>query len=221
MASRELESMPQQRGNAMKWNTSKSSVVAGLALAAALAPHAVMAQDMGFYIGGSVGQSKAKDACDDLGSVGFSGSCDDTDTGAKIFLGYQFNKNFAVEGGYVDLGKAKASGTISGSPASGEAKADTWQLSAVGIWPMANNFSLLGKIGVHRWDLDTQGSAFGVTVSASDKGTDLTFGFGAGYEFNKNLGLRVEWERFRNVGEEDTTGKSHVDLLSVGLRYRF
>ena len=45
-------------------------------------------QDAGFYIGASIGQSKAKDFCDDSG--GFS--CDDKDTTWKILAGYQFSR---------------------------------------------------------------------------------------------------------------------------------
>lgn len=206
----------------MKLKAKTSLLVTGLALATGLlAPHAALAQDKGFYIGLGAGQSDAKDACSELGGVGFSGSCDDTSTGKKIFLGYQFTQNFAVEGGYVDLGKFKASGTVLGVPVSAYAKAKTWQLVAVGTLPLANNFSLFGKAGLHNWDADAGVTALGLTSTTSDKGIDLTFGVGAGYEITKNLGLRLEWERFRHVGEDDTTGKSDVDLLSVGLRYRF
>lgn len=206
----------------MKLNVRQTLVVTGLVLAAtALAPQAALAQDMGFYIGAGVGQSKAKDACATFQSQGLTGSCDDTDTAGKLFLGYQFNQNFAVEGAYVDLGKVTGSGTVSGVPVSGEAKAKTWQLVAVGIVPLANNFSLFGKLGAHRWDADASASASGSTSTASDKGTDVTYGLGGSYEFSKNLGLRLEWERFQNVGNTNTTGRSNVDLLSVGLRYRF
>lgn len=198
------------------FNKKKLAIASGLALCAGLlAPQAAFAQDQGFYVGLGVGQSDAKDGCSELTSLGFSGSCDDTSTGKKIFLGYQYNKNFAIEGGYVDLGKFKAS-DISG--ASAFAKAKVWQLVAVGTLPLANNFSLFGKAGLHNWDVDAGGSGVG---TISDKGTDFTFGVGAGYELTKNLGLRLEWERFRHVGEKDTTGQSNVDLLSVGLRYRF
>ena len=204
------------------FNKKKLAIASGLALCAGLlAPQAAFAQDKGFYMGIGLGQSKAKDWCGDLASDGFTGSCDDTATGKKIFLGYQYNKNFAIEGAYVDLGKAKASETVLGVPVSAYAKAKTWQLVAVGTLPLANNFSLFGKAGLHNWDLDVGASALGLSDKVSDKGTDFTFGFGAGYEITKNLGLRLEWERFRHVGEEDTTGKSNVDLLSVGLRYRF
>lgn len=203
-------------------NEKKMLVLSGLALAASmLAPQAAFAQDKGFYIGLGVGQSDAKEACTELGGVGFSGSCDDTSTGKKIFLGYQFNPNFALEGGYVDLGKFKANGAVLGIPVSAYAKAKTWQLVAVGTLPLANNFSVFGKAGFHNWDADAGVTALGLTSTTSDKGIDFTFGLGAGYDITKNLGLRLEWERFRHVGEDDTTGKSNVDLLSVGLRYRF
>ncbi len=34
-----------------------------------------------WYVGASVGSANHKDECSDLGSIGFVGSCDDTDTG--------------------------------------------------------------------------------------------------------------------------------------------
>lgn len=204
------------------FNKKKLAIASGLALCAGLlAPQAAFAQDKGFYIGLGAGQADYTDACSQLANEGFTGSCDDTSTGKKIFLGYQFNKNFSIEGGYVDLGKAKATETFLGIPVLGFAKAKTWQLVAVGTLPLANNFSLFGKAGIHNWDAETGISALGLTEKVSDKGTDLTFGVGAGYEITKNLGLRLEWERFRHVGEKDTTGQSDVDLISVGLRYRF
>lgn len=199
----------------MNLHVKKSLALIGLALAAgALAPNVALAQSSGVYLGGGIGQSKARDGCGALGGIGFTGSCDDTDTAWKIFGGYQINPNFAIEAGYVDLGKFRASGL----GLTAESKAKTWLLDAVGILPLANNFSVLGKAGLHRWDADTRVVS---GASASDKGTDFTFGFGAGYEFNPNLGLRLEWERFQKVGRDATTGKSDVDLLSLGLRYRF
>src|SRR5260370_42223700 len=75
------------------------------------APAASMAQaraETGWYIGGRIGQSTAKDACNGGGGPGVS--CDDQDTGVKIFGGDQFDRTWAAEFGYVGLGKAKASG---------------------------------------------------------------------------------------------------------------
>ncbi|HEU5282508.1 MAG TPA: outer membrane beta-barrel protein, partial [Burkholderiales bacterium] len=76
-------------------------IVAGLLLTAGPAP--AFAQDeAGFYVGGGIGQSELKDACDGDGLT--VTDCDDTDTAWKLFAGYWFNKYFAVEGGYIDFG---------------------------------------------------------------------------------------------------------------------
>lgn len=174
----------------------------------------------GLYVGGAVGQSKARDACD-----GVPISCDDSDTGWKIFIGYQFNDYFAVEGGYVDFGKAKANGTITGVTVSASAEANSWELVGVAGWPFTPQFSVYGKAGLHRWDLDVTATGsvpgFSVTASGSDKGTDFTFGLGAKYSITQNIIVRAEWQRYKDVGSDNTGGKSDIDLLSLGLLYRF
>jgi len=192
------------------------------------------AQAAGWYGGIGFGNSTVKDdsSCSDVASLfdpGFSCSTDDTDTGWKVFIGNQFNKNAAIEFGYVDLGKttASASGTVLGTPVSlsGDVKAQGFNVDLVGSLPVNNEFSFLGRIGLFRWDVDASASAnvggFPGSASESDTGVDLTFGLGAQYDFTKNAGVRVEWERFQDVGNEDTTGQSDVDLLSLSLVFRF
>src|ERR1700690_2075964 len=86
----------------------------GLAALAAIASPFAMADDagLGWYGGLSIGQSRAK--IDDerisntLLGAGFTSTTitdDNRDTGYKLFGGYKVNKNFALEGGYFDLGK--------------------------------------------------------------------------------------------------------------------
>ena len=82
-----------------------------LALTIIAAPLA-SAQDSGWYLGANVGQSKSKIDDGQItnsllsgGLVTTSISDRDHDTGFKVFGGYQFNKYFAFEGGYFDLGK--------------------------------------------------------------------------------------------------------------------
>ena len=76
-------------------------------IGAAVAPCA-FAQEKGFYAGLSLGQSKFKDACGSEPEVSVT-SCKDNDTAWKIFGGYQFTPNLALELGYNDFGKAKGS----------------------------------------------------------------------------------------------------------------
>lgn len=55
------------------------------------------------YAGALIGLSKISTDCASIAS------CDDTDTGYKVFAGYQVMPNVAIELGYTDFGKARAS----------------------------------------------------------------------------------------------------------------
>jgi opacity protein-like surface antigen len=56
------------------------------------------------------------------------------------------------------------------------------------------------------------------SASDSDSSTEFAWGLGVTYMFNKNLGIRGEYEslRYKWEGEKDTLG-----FWSVGLQYNF
>ncbi len=179
-----------------------------------------IAQGSNFYVGGAFGQSKMKEACD-----GLTIACDGTDAGWKIFGGYQINNTFAAEIGYLDMGKAVASGTITGAGVYAEGAAKAWEFLGVGTLPLANRLSAYGKLGFFRWDLTTSASAVvpgfaAAAASTSDTGTDFTYGIGFKFEFTKSVEARAEWQRYNDVGT-DSTGKGDVDLLSLGIVFKF
>lgn len=186
-------------------------------------PPVAFAQDMGFYAGAGIGKAKFKDACADpeLTEVGFVGSCDDKDTAWKIFGGYQFNRNLGVELGYTDLGEATLTGTAMGLPVSAKTKAKGFELLGVGTFPINEQFAVYGKAGFFRWDVDASATVGGVTEAIGAKGTDFTFGLGLKYNFTKNLAARLEWQRYNDVGDENTTGKSKVNVIGVGVVVKF
>lgn len=196
------------------------SLLGLLAMIAAGVPAAMAADaNTGFYIGGGIGQADMKQGCE-----GVTISCDQKDTAWKLFAAYQFNRNFGVEGGYNDLGKTTVNGVISSVSISGSAKVKAWELVGIGTFPVADKFSLYGKLGMYRakTDISVTGAVpgFSLTLTASDTNTDWTAGFGAMYDINRNVGIRAEWQRYSKVGG-DNTGKSDVDVLGVGLLYRF
>jgi len=81
---------------------------------------------------------------------------------------------------------------------------------------------VFGKVGVANLKSELSVTVLGVTDSTSTRHTDVFYGVGAGYNFTKNFGVRAEWERFRikySDGVEEF--KDNVDLLSVGVVYRF
>ena len=179
-----------------------------------LASAAAAAQDAGFYIGVHIGQAMYRETCDDFTGPGLS--CDDKDSAWKVLGGYQFNKHFAAEIGYVDLGTLTARGP--GGTLTADVSA--FELVAVGSLPVADRFSVYGKLGLYRGEVDGNVNTVLVTGSASETNTDVTFGFGARFDFSKQLGARIEWQRYPSVGGPDT-GEDDVDLISIGLLFRF
>jgi OmpA-OmpF porin, OOP family len=197
----------------MKVRTKKLVATALLALAAV--PLCSLAQEPGWYAGVGLGMSNFKGACDGLSGPGIS--CDDKDTAFKLFGGYQVNPNFAVEFGYSDLGKTKADFAGFGSVS---IAASGYEALAVAIAPINPQWSVFGKLGFFRWDADLNDGT-GLLGSASASGTDLTYGFGANYGFSKNGALRIEYQKYSDVGDENTTGSGDVDVIGVSAIYRF
>jgi OOP family OmpA-OmpF porin len=194
--------------------SSSSLLKTAVACAAALcvAPAFAQAQqETAWYLGAGIGQSKAKDACNGFGGTGTS--CDDKDTAFKLFGGYEFNRNFALELGYNDLGKAKAQF----GPNTAEIKSKAWELVGIGSYPFGNGFSAYGKLGFYRAKSDGSTS---VGASASETNNDWTVGLGGRYDFTRNMGVRAEWQRYNSVGGGNL-GKSDVDVFSIAGIWRF
>lgn len=185
------------------------AVILPAAFLAISAPAAAQQSDMGFYIGGAYGMSSF-----DIDTAGITNpSVDDSDSGFKIFGGYQFSRNWGVEVGYVDFGKAGIRGSILGTPFNGDLGVTALTVAGTGTMPMNESFSLLGKVGIWNWDAKASVAALGTVGTASDSGTDLFFGVGLRYNLSKNLGLQLEVEQY--------SGDDSITYTSLGLRYKF
>jgi len=167
----------------------KIIAVALLSAAVALPAHA----DSGPYAGLKVGGTH----------VGFNGLSKSSDTAFGALLGYQYNRNFAVEGEYTDLGRFATVGV--------NGKSDAWGLSAVGILPLDDNFSAYGKLGIARSGTSTS-AATGVNRTAA------TYGLGGQYDATPMIGLRLSWERY-NVGVVGQNADD--DLYSLAAMFKF
>jgi OmpA-OmpF porin, OOP family len=158
----------------------KKWLVAMLGSAALALSAGALAQGMapvpGFYAGVDVGQT-------DVGP--------EDDTGFKIFGGYRFHRNIAAEIGYGLLFDK------------GGAEVTSLEAVAVGIFPVANQFSIIGKLGFAHLMADP----------GSDE-TELTYGLGVQYDLNRNLGFRLQWQRY-------STDPDDVDFLSLGVLFKF
>jgi OOP family OmpA-OmpF porin len=148
------------------------------AAALALSAAASAQQLSGFYVGAEFGQA-------DFGS--------DDDTAVKLLGGFQINRNFAAEVGYSMLYDK------------GGSEVTALEVVGVGMFPVANQLSIYGKLGFANVDVETPGG--------SDDKTELTWGLGVQYDVSTRLGVRAGWQRYETDEE--------VDLLSVGVVWRF
>src|SRR5690606_9992922 len=104
----------------------------------------------GGYIGGNVGRTWADfddPAITTPAATTTLTSEDDTEIGYKLFGGYQFHRNFALEAGFFDLGRfdagfAGAPGTIDSST-----RIRGLNLDLVGIMPLTDRFSAFARLG--------------------------------------------------------------------------
>jgi OOP family OmpA-OmpF porin len=190
--------------------TMKSAIAVFAVTATAFAlPAAAQMNTSAFYVGGSLGQSKFKNSCTGL-PAGFS--CDEKDTAWRILGGYQFTPNIAAELGYHNFGETKASS----SGFEVKDKASAWELVALGMWPIANQFGIYGKLGAHHSESKLESNLPG--TGGKETGNGLTFGAGLQWNVMAPLALRAEWQRYDKVGG---VSDNKLDVLSLGAVYRF
>jgi OOP family OmpA-OmpF porin len=192
-----------------------------------------LAQDTGWYAGGNVG--RAATTIDDaritqglLGEGLSTTSIDDRNRhmAYKLFGGYQLNRNFALEGGYFDLGHhGYSANTMPTGTLNGDMRLRGLNLDLVGTLPLVGNLSALGRIGVTSIRATDNFSATGAvrmpysSTSPGQRSTDLKVGLGLAYAFTPSLSMRLEAERYRF--KDGVGNRGNADMISVGLLYRF
>ncbi len=178
------------------------TLVAAVAACAALMalPSQAQVVNSGLYLGGSAGQTKYKG--DNVG--GFS--TDRSDKGGKIYGGYEFTPNIALELGYADLGTfSSAVGSVSGEGP---------YLDVVGKMPFTPKLSGLARVGVFNGKADFTSPL----ISDTERNAKPKVGLGLQYDFTPNIAVRGEWERYHF---EAFGNKANTDMASVGVNFRF
>jgi OmpA-OmpF porin, OOP family len=219
-----------------------TAALATLVATPALAQSYPGVPDEGFYLGTAIGQAKLKNALDDYDRAGWN--TDDKDTAFKLFAGYQFNPNFAVEASYVDFGKFSANAVTDYEEAyipeiddvasrtvreNDEVSIDGFGFALVGRLPIDAGFSVFGKLGLFAWDGSASFSESttyrvgndSLTTSERDSASfddiDPFYGIGVEYVVNQVM-VRAEFERY-DLSDSDAELKT--DLISASIGYRF
>ncbi len=174
-----------------------------MVLAAVLAAIAGSASAQG-YVGAVTGLTRYSVDC--TGTT----RCDKSDTGYKVYGGYQINPHWGVEVGYTDFGKTK--GTVGALDLEVEAKA----FSAVGVLrgQFSTDWSGVLRLGIAsvKSKLST---AFG---SKSESNVKAYAGIGLEYALTNELKVTASGD-FTDAEVEDQSGG--VKMLSLGLQYGF
>jgi OmpA-OmpF porin, OOP family len=212
-----------QQGNFMNFK-----VKALLAVVAVSASSLASAQ---WYVGGSVGVSNTSLNESSLRLTGVATqalSKNESDTGTKAWVGYQLNKNFAIEGGYVNLGQFSASNTYTGpnGTLTAKIKTDGWNLAVLGMLPLGSNMSMFAKLGAYMSTTSGTSSGTGTLppgaiASVSNSETNVMYGFGLDYNLSKSWVVRGELESFQDLRPSSTANKGNVSLYSLGVNYKF
>jgi OOP family OmpA-OmpF porin len=159
-----------------------------------------------------------------------SSTLDDSDTGYGVAGGYQLNDHFAMEFAYVDLGSVEYQFAVTVTDGEDVADAEVGLasaaegavVSALGILPIGERFSLFGRVGLAMLSADgTARVALGGNsqqASQSSQKFDPVFGAGAEFSVTKHFAIRLAWDRYLDVGTEDVTGDIDADLITLGLR---
>lgn len=190
-----------------------------------------LAQDSSYYYLG-LGAGQAQSQIDDrqttdklLRSFTSPGSftSDRDETAYKLFGGYQFNKNFAVEAGYFNLGQFTYSTALPAGTLNGRYEIEGINLDLVGTMPLSTKWSALARVGVLYANTRDGFSGPGLPVTApvdnSHRASNVKVGLGLQYEISPSILVRAEAERLRVKDGMGSNGD--VNYYSMSLVFPF
>lgn len=191
----------------------------GLALAGG-----ATADESGPYVSAGLGRIDAPDRAH-LGQL--TGDTENDEWSWNVGAGYRFNRNIAIELGYVDLGEVEADLTDPAGAADSNAHASFGAkgatLALVGSFPIGRWEPYL-KAGVLFADTELQfaGSIASTPFSGrlTNESEDPLYGTGLRFTVTEPLQLYIDVTYFDDVGEHDT-GRSSYFNATAGVLWRF
>lgn len=161
-------------------------------------------------------------------------SADSEATAWGALAGYRIFRYMAVEAAYLDLGTLERTERINLFFPPGafidtrhELKTSGPAGSVLGILPLGENWEVFVRAGVFFGDMEIDSEPIGGSVMVIGGSDSITFGsdsllWGGGAQFNwgEHWSVRLDFQRFESVGEENGAGEADIDLLSLGVLFR-
>ncbi|MBF0189105.1 MAG: outer membrane beta-barrel protein [Magnetococcales bacterium] len=192
------------------------------------------------YIGGGIGGSAFTDIAPSNADIDAAllkaGIRSDTDFDInsfmwRAFVGIHFHENFAVEVGYADYGRVdvdinlSSTNTITGGSTDGEINAIGYTVHGIGIVPITEKLSFLGKAGVVFWDVDSniylKSTTGNYRLDNAEEDASLAFGVGAEYRMTRQIGFRADYDYISEVGDFTLTGEADINTVTGNLVFHF
>ncbi len=215
-----------------------------------LASQLASAEDSNAYAGVAVGKSPITFNTNDFFSPRPSnarneGATVGQDTSYKLFVGYHFDKTWAIEGGYTHHGNFQFRSTnVDTRITVFDYSASSWYLAGKGVLPVSERASLFAKLGAsankakNNYWLDSSHvlalplAPFTVVSqptlasninpgSKSEVVIAPLVGGGLEYTLKKNVKCRLEYENYGKFGGETSTGRTYFTMTSIGVSYDF
>lgn len=187
----------------------QKNIIAALFVAAAAFP--AIAQAGPFYLGGEAIYAEQKIGQDD-------GSIKKSKTGGGIYGGFDFNKNFGLQLGFIQFGEAKFDTTAQGVKIG--FKPRTVYLVGTATGAVDEQFSVFVKAGAATTRTKETVSYLGDSESGSETHSTGVIGVGGKFVITPKLSAVLEYTHFGKVLDEDD-GNLKVTGYSIGLRYNF
>lgn len=157
------------------------------------------------YIGVAVGDSGTGSVCD---PPEWAVSCNTDSNGYEAFGGFQFNDYFALEASYADFGSFFVLPVLAIYFAP---EGNATSITAKGMLPVSERFSLFVKAGASRWKLEHGG--FDNNFDSARHGTDATAAVGVDFILDV-FAVRAQFAR-------TDFGGLDVEFNSIGFMLRF
>jgi len=183
------------------------------------------------YILLSAGKSNSHGTCSS--TIAPDAKCSEKGNVYRLGYGYQFTPTWGMQISYGDFGRAEEDGALAVPPAGvpgGGPIPYTWTWSAVG-WEIAatgtlhfgDSFSLIGKLGYLRANVEAEFVVITTTNEIwhsefHEVSNNTNASIGAQYDFNRDFALRLQHDRYGKLG---TTSKIDTRATILNAIFKF
>lgn len=219
--------------------------IAILAACTVCLPVVALANNSGWYVAADVGQSHFTGNEYPTNTFFTHVPFTDTDSGYRLAAGYQFNSYWGLEAGYLDLGQitGKEDYVNPGhctlfcfAPSSyyinENFKSHGWSIEFTGTYLFNEHWSVFAHAGAI--DARSDSNVYYTPIPPYESGEqpfntsyDSTnwgsiYGFGVNWVFADKWGVRLSWDRYSNLGNNDNfAGTYSVNLATLGVVFWF